>query len=261
MAFLRNFFSASAATLCCLAASSAFAGTLVDGKYISDLGYSINPPAGWLKYDASTAKGYDVIPKNLKTVNFSRFDAIFFAPIVKYDAPTLEADTKRLEARKAAIAADERPAPGTPEGDEFDKKEAQIKKDALPRPPEFVPTISIMSIKTNSKTDPKELVGLMKDKLLEIAKPDPMYSEFKVVKSTTDRLSYRTALIFEITSNVMGFDLKFEHTVFLDPDNERAIIVTCTSDINDHVGDKLSYVLEDTTWCQKALKSINFNLD
>jgi len=248
MAFLRRFLSAAAALCCCFAASVAFAGNVDNNIYSSNLGYTIMPPSGWLRYDASTAQAFDVVPQNIKDTNFTRVDVVFFPPFEGYTPDSLEADNKRLQERKEAIANGDHPAPGTPESAEFDKNQRDEARAKLPKAPKFSANISIMVAKNQPSQVNNDLAVAFKDKLIKDINDNAGYaSGFKVTKTTTDHSSGKDIFIFNMEYNLDGKDVLVEQTVLVG--KERSVVVTCISNANDYL---------EKDYCTRTVKSIRF---
>ncbi len=248
MAFIKRFLSAAAGACCFFAASAAFAGNVDSNIYTSNLGYTVTPPAGWVRYDASTAQALEVVPQNIKDTNFTRIDAVFFPPVDGYKPDTLEADNKRLEERKAAAADGERPALGTPESEAYDKTQREEARANLPKAPNFSANISIMAAKKLPSQVNNDLAVAFKDRLIKDIKENAPYaSGFKVTKTTTDHSSGKDIFVFNMEYNLDGRDVLVEQTVLVGKD--RSLVVTCISSANDYL---------DKDYCTRTVKSIRF---
>ncbi len=230
--------------------SLASAGSIEDGKYTSNLGYSFMPPDGWIKYDASTSTMLPGIPTNLKEISFKRFDTVFFQPSKNYSADNLAADTQRVEERKKAIIAGSRPAPGTSDGDALDKSEADARKDALPQSPEFAASIAIMVVQHAPSNTNTDTANMYAEKFKQdIGSFVASNANVVIKKSTSDEIHGKKALLFSMDVKNDSRDLHIDQTVITNQD--KSIVVTCISDNNETMPDK--------NWCMKATNSIHFN--
>lgn len=226
--------------------SVSHAGSLVENEYSSNLGYTFVPPEGWIKYDASTAEILPGIPENLKDVNFSRFDVVFFQPSEDYKSDTLEEDTKRVEARKKDIIAGTRPAPGTPDGNALDTSEAEERTQALPKSPEFSASIAVMVV----QHAPSKVDSEFANKYAEQFKQEVSNTwDIDIRTSTSDEIQGQKAMLFLMETRNSKRDMRIEQTIITNDD--KSIIVTCISDTNEHMTDK--------SWCRKATRSIRFH--
>ncbi len=233
-----------------LAVSVASAGSFEDGKYSGNLGYTFVPPEGWIKYDASTASALPGIPENLRDVNFSRFDVVFFQPPKKFDVDTLSKDSQRVEDRKKAINAGTRPAPGTPEGDALDKSEAEERKSSLPQSPEFGASIAIMVVQHVPTNVSSETANAYAESLKQnISDMISSASDITIKKATSDEIHGSKALLFSLDMRNRGQDLRVEQAIITN-DDDKSIVVTCISDNNE--------LMPDKNWCAKATNSVRF---
>lgn len=229
--------------------SVAFSGSFEEGKYTGNLGYTFVPPEGWIKYDASTASALPGIPENLRDVNFSRFDVVFFQPSKKFEADTLATDTQRVEERKKAINAGTRPAPGTPEGDALDKSESDERKSALPTSPEFSASIAVMVVQHAPTNVNSDAANAYADKLKQdIGDMISSASDITVKKATSDDIYGNKALLFAFEMKHRSRNIRVEQAILTNDD--KSIVVTCISDNEDPVPDK--------NWCSKAVNSVRF---
>ncbi|MCL2325070.1 MAG: hypothetical protein FWC40_01000 [Proteobacteria bacterium] len=208
-------------------AQAALAGSLVDGIYSSNLGYQITPPSGWIKFDASTVNALQrQAPHNLKNVNFSRVDVVFYPPFDTQDT-SLQADIKRTDALKAAQAPPPAPQP--------------------PDPPPFSPSISVMVLRhapTSNTTDvAKAYAEAMKKEVKGLA---DYASSFKISKSTFDTVNGQDVFQFIIEYTTKGRGIRVEQTLFMQ--NATSIVVTCTSDTNEY--------MQPQDWCSRTVASL-----
>lgn len=212
------------------------AGSFEDGVYTSNLGYSFTPPSQWQCYDAANAEGLkNAVPKNLSSTNFMHTDVVFFPPFgSKVD--TLEADRARVEELKANEDLIDPDAP----------EPIPIKVEA----PSFSPSISVMVLKhTPSKADVETAKNISDHVGEDIGDIVSNVSNFKINKSTFDRKSDLDRFDYQMSYNYRSREIDIEQSLYLFDD--RSILITCTSDANDHTD-------AEPNWCAKAIDSFRF---
>ncbi len=249
--FLHHLFAKTAPLLCtCLVAGSAFAGTVDDTKYSSNLGYAFTPPKDWIRLDASTAKGIDFIPNNLVNTNFSRFDVVYFKGPDGAKPLTLQDDKARADARKEAIQNGERPAPGTPEADEFEKNEQKELNAKKPKKLDFAPSLSVMVIDNLPTKTSTELAKTYANTITNSIKSAFQFKtqNFRITKSTSDRINYMDAFLFRMEYRYNNRDITVDQTVFIK--HRKTVIVTCMASDKDYL---------DGDWCTQISKT--FEID
>lgn len=228
--------SLSLTILLCLIPTLAQAGSFVDGVYTSNLGYSFMPPENWQRCDAANVSGLgDSLPENLKTMNFMHTDVVFF-PSFGATIDTLEADrarAKELEANKDLV--DPNAPPPVP-------KSAQA--------PSFSANIAVMVLKHTPSNKNVETAKSLADRVSADIRDIVSYAtNFKITKSTFDRKVGRDRFDYSMSYNYRSREINIEQSIYLVSD--RAIVITCTSDANDHIDG-------DANWCSKAIDSFQF---
>lgn len=219
----------------------AYAGSFVDGVYSSNLGYSVTPPKGWVRLDASNASAMQGhVPQNIDVLGTSRFDVIFFPPFSKVDT-SLAADTERLEKNKAVRDANKNPDP----------------EDIIPpasdmtQPPEFSPSMSIIVLNSVPSKMKPEMAKVYADKLIAQVREMSDFSDFEIKASTMDN----TLPAGDDFNFVLGFrrnqkEYKLEQTIIFRPNESETVVVTCINDANEYEADKM--------WCKSAVTSLKF---
>lgn len=238
MPSLRKLLCALFAFALLFTSANAFAGSLIDGKsgkdkiYKSWFGYSFNPPKDWVKLDAASAKSLPVTPNNLKDIDISRYDVIFFPyPEDSKLAPmTLKADDDRIEKIKAAKENGEEPP-----------KEEKPSVDEI----EFASYVSVAIDAAAPESFSNNGLKQYKQRILEnYSTVMPGVSDFKITNDTKDSSKANTYM-FDYTYRYESHDIKVQQTIFFLKD--KTLVVSCVEDVNDPNISK--------NWCSKIIRS------
>lgn len=220
----------------------AFAGSFVDGVYTSRLGYSIKPPAGWVRLDASNAAAMEGhVPKNIDAQGISRFDVIFFPSFSEVDT-SLNADNERLKKNKALLE----------ENKNLDPEELIPPISDTKPAPEFSAMMSIIVLNSTPSNTADEMAKVYAENLVEEIKDVGVLSNFEVKASTKDSGSIPAGPDFNFS---LGFrynkiEYAVKQTVVFRLNGNETIIVTCMNNANLHEPDKM--------WCESALSTLRF---
>ncbi len=221
--------------------AAAWAGSMEDGKYTSNLGYTIHPPKDWQRVDAATANAMTGhVPLNINMSGLERFDVIFFPKFSQVDT-SRDADDERLNKNKEMLKEDSGATPVLPIVDKTD-------------PPEFSPTISVLAMKYMPEAVNAERVVAFNENLLENITNAATYAQDFGAESTlreyhpaSDAESGAT-FEFNIHFRNKNRGIKVEQVLIFH--NNTTYIITCTSDENEYVSPE--------SWCKETVNSMSF---
>ncbi len=221
--------------------ATAWAGSMEDGKYTSNLGYTIHPPKDWQRVDAATASAMTGhVPLNINMSGLERFDVIFFPKFSNADT-SMAADDERLKKNKEMLAEDSSATPLKPIVDMTD-------------PPNFSPTISVLAMKYVPEAVNAERVVAFNEHLLETISSAATYAQDFGAESTlreyhqaSDADSGAT-FEFNIRFRHKNRGIKVEQTLIFHKNT--TYIITCTSDENEYVSPE--------SWCKETVNSMSF---
>ncbi len=199
------------------------AGEFSNGTYSSNLGYTITPPTGWVRMDASNANGLKGhLPKNVNPDSLNRLDVVFFPNSSKCD-PSLSGDNARIENNEKKLRANKR----TP-ASELEKAPNEWTEDNLP---DYVPSISVMvlSDKLSSENLSKEdMPSEFRQALAAQKKNSTVMSSFSISKATVESRASQQALVVTSTFKLGNRKIKSEQTVLTK--GKKSLLITCTYD-------------------------------
>ncbi|MBR4984124.1 MAG: hypothetical protein IKY83_00085 [Proteobacteria bacterium] len=237
----------AAAAFLALLPGLAHAGSFDGTNYRSNLGYSVRPPAGWVRVDAATVKGMEeqaLLPSNITAKAFPRIDVIFYPPFSETDT-SMRADQTRIEANAEKIktgAADT----VTPPAQNDTKR------------PNYSASLSIMVVKGMPSSVSTEMAKSYRERLLKNSQVlensnGNFIKNLNIGEATsgTTAKNYK-AFIFEseydIDIDEKNYHIKSEQTLIVK--DGQTYIVTCSSDYN-RPPEKLK-----GNWCRTVVNSL-----
>lgn len=222
----------------CTIPATAVAGSFENGLYTSNVGYTIMPPKDWTRVDMATVEALrNNLPQNISPEALKRFDVIFYPKAKDFVDTSLNADNARIEANELRLKEEPGTAPEELEPPIVDTSE----------PAEFVPTISVMTLKHKTTNSAAEYAKVYAQTLQENIPEGASYaSDFKVKDSTQTYLVAGDGFVFNVEFRANERSLAVEQAViFL---SDRTFVITCTQDSNEFMRDK--------NWCKSAYNSL-----
>lgn len=219
----------AAAAFLALLPGIAQAGTFNGTTYRSNLGYTVKPPANWVRVDAATVKAMselDLLPSNITPKVFPRIDVIFFPPFSKLDT-SLRADQARTEANAEKRKADP-DAEITP---------PIINDDPVP---DYSASVSVMVVNGEPSAVTTEMAKSYKEGLAKNAQAIEQTNgnfiknlKFNEATASTTAKNYKTFTFdseYDIDISGKNYHIHSEQTLIFN--RGMTYIVTCASDDN-----------------------------